>query len=710
MFDFEYHTFSCVVSMVAAILGMASPFLLQSIERIDTKYDSALLVRRFKHEWGYRCFQLMLWLSITNVLIPPFLLAGVDSVPIQYAIICIQLLLLLWLMLSVLVLTRLILVYHVPRDLLRRYIEQGSRNLLLEIFDICRYASDHEESDTFNKGMGEIARLFREEVVSNRGSLIELSNDFSTVMEKIRLTVGDSRRSQSYLYQRNDITGIVYGDYGQKRLPEHALKAIWRIVVRAANAGNYSWLEQYWQQADWYYMRQSMQPCAFERPDLKRFYDMHVMVGALYVWSGRYNMLNMILTYTSSSPYGYVLIPGTFRKIFEMTERIDGQQPFYMQSHYPFYGLEGGVNTDAMLKQYAFRYLALLIIRLWSYDDYNINYADVYQLPAPDNVKIMINERKSDLCDLLSSAVGEWYSSEYIERIGLPQMPAEGDVQVLLQRFKDELRLRNEEIANTPQADPEKKERLRTDIIVANGRSDPQVPVENLAMSSAEENTTDYVLEARHQIEKEVITINYDISFTNLGSSMIELINYQLTNHYKRTLAHNNRNTVVWRIRHQDALKAIDRLGVAGGQYVIILMGCTPDGMQAEESTLLHEDGRWRYRDMAVYCLSGHHRPAGMYVIKLNDLPYVEVVCPDAVNENLPCIDKYNNLFCNIGQLQNPPYEIVLRQHVRIHERRAPSTYTYFHLILSPMTDTLDIERIKPLDHGVNHGTPHHLP
>ena len=138
MFDFEYHTFSCVVSVVAAILGMASPFLLQSIERIDTKYDSALLVSRFKREREHRCFQALLWISIPNVLIPPFLLAGVDSVLIQYGIICIQLLLLLGLMLSVLMLTRLILIYYVPKDLLNHYVGKGSRNVLLEIFDICR--------------------------------------------------------------------------------------------------------------------------------------------------------------------------------------------------------------------------------------------------------------------------------------------------------------------------------------------------------------------------------------------------------------------------------------------------------------------------------------------------------------------------------------------------------------------------------------------
>jgi len=702
MFDFEYHTFSCVVSVVATILGMASPFLLQSIERIDTKYDSALLVHRFKHERGYKCFQVLLWASIPNVLLPPFLLASIDSVSIQYIIICFQMLLLLGLMLSVLMLTRLILTYHVPKDLLNNYKEHGAKKLILEIFDICRYASDHEESDTFNYGMGEIARLFREEVESNQESLINFSHDFSAIIGKIGLTVGDIRRSQSYLYQRNDITGIVYGDYNEKKLSEHVLKVMWGIIVRATDARNDNWLKQYWEYADWYYVRQSMQASVFERQDMKRFYEMHVMMGALYVWSGRYNMLNMIMTYSSSSPSGYVLIPGTFQRIFEMMERIDSQQPFYMQSHYPFYGLEGGVNTDAMLMRYVFRYLALLIIRLWSYDDYNINYADVYQLPSPDNVKIRINERKDDLCQLLSSAVSEWYSSGNIERVGLRHVPTENEVQVLLQRFRDEISNKNRELTTAPEVDPEKKEKLRADIIVANGRSDPQIPVDNRAMITADENTTDHVLEAKLQIEQEVITINYDVSFANLGSVMIELINNQLTEYYKRTLVHNSRNTDVWRIRHQDALKAVDRLGVQDGQYAVVLLGCTPDGMQTEEKALLHEDGRWYYRNMAVYCLSGYHQPAGMYVIKLSDLPYVEIVCPDAVTESLPCIDNYNYLYCNIGQLQTPPYEIILHQHVRIHERQTPSLYTYFHLILSPMSDTLDLERIKPLCQGDN--------
>ena len=57
MFNFFSNTYSAVVTIFAAILGISFPLILQSIQRIDEKYDSAVLSNRFEDENIYHIFK-----------------------------------------------------------------------------------------------------------------------------------------------------------------------------------------------------------------------------------------------------------------------------------------------------------------------------------------------------------------------------------------------------------------------------------------------------------------------------------------------------------------------------------------------------------------------------------------------------------------------------------------------------------------------------
>ena len=50
MFEFENSTYSGMLTILSCLFGIAYPLLLTSIERIDSKYKSTLLIRRFKTE------------------------------------------------------------------------------------------------------------------------------------------------------------------------------------------------------------------------------------------------------------------------------------------------------------------------------------------------------------------------------------------------------------------------------------------------------------------------------------------------------------------------------------------------------------------------------------------------------------------------------------------------------------------------------------
>lgn len=75
MFEFENSTYSGMLTILSCLFGIAYPLLLTSIERIDSKYKSTLLIRRFKTERVFRCFQAVLVTNLFVAVIAPFVLA-----------------------------------------------------------------------------------------------------------------------------------------------------------------------------------------------------------------------------------------------------------------------------------------------------------------------------------------------------------------------------------------------------------------------------------------------------------------------------------------------------------------------------------------------------------------------------------------------------------------------------------------------------------
>lgn len=63
MFDFTNYTYSGMLSIVAAVFGIAYPQINASIERIDDKYGSSLLTMRLKMRRHLQ-YSMSYWLSI----------------------------------------------------------------------------------------------------------------------------------------------------------------------------------------------------------------------------------------------------------------------------------------------------------------------------------------------------------------------------------------------------------------------------------------------------------------------------------------------------------------------------------------------------------------------------------------------------------------------------------------------------------------------
>lgn len=141
MFEFENSTYSGMLTILSCLFGIAYPLLLTSIERIDSKYKSTLLIRRFKTEKVFRCFQVVLVVNLFVAVVAPFALAACDDSD-AYIYLAIQV------VCTILVVTNSFCLYH---KVFEYYDLTKLMDLIWEDFKSARQKSDGAKEEVYFK-------------------------------------------------------------------------------------------------------------------------------------------------------------------------------------------------------------------------------------------------------------------------------------------------------------------------------------------------------------------------------------------------------------------------------------------------------------------------------------------------------------------------------------------------------------------------------
>lgn len=106
----------------------------------------------------------------------------------------------------------------------------------------------------------------------------------------------------------------------------------------------------------------------------------------MLVYRRKNDWLHYISTTDSVSPRKFDLIPGSLNQIFFYVVRFErlSDRPWELTGKYQMNGISNDVNSDQIILLQLYRYFTLLIMRLFSYNDYNIGYCDPMQLPNID--------------------------------------------------------------------------------------------------------------------------------------------------------------------------------------------------------------------------------------------------------------------------------------------------------------------------------------
>ena len=697
-FDFLYHSYTLTVTIFAAVFGMAYPLMLQAIERIDQKYSSSVLSTDLRNRWQFRWFNMLIICCIATLPVLAYVLEATDSIQHKYVIVSIATLLIIALMVDVVLLVKRIMVFYSPIELLE-YLE-GRNNISNSnaLLDLARFA---EKSDDFILYISSLSSVYKyiieEQKTALDGQVVEYSEQVNGILAKIAKKMGDTSQSDDR-YNYVGIVPVIYSNDVEGRISDNTFLRMWEMVNRATKAGNTGWFRDYWTYADQYYRfaihNIKTEP---ERDNMKGFYHYQVMTGGLLVYFKRYEWLQHIMHFTQELPAHFALIPGTLTKIFDEVKYLDQllSKPFGVYQKYQFYSLERGARMDDAIVGFAYQYLSLLIIRLWTYRDYNYNYADPLELPNADNESIEANDDMIVYAEQMKKNVSRWYENGQIKEFGLTEV-AQDEVIRKLDDYIVALKMKILEISAREEVDKHKADVIRDEIVVTNSNVPARIPLINDhgSIDGSLYKTVSTPVIVNLSIEKPFIKKGSKKSLGNFGSCLVTILNETMLNDYLNIAFKNIPPIFNYNINQKDLLRAIDKLCLPD-DYIMVEIGNALDLYEIRKEMDYNTNG-CEYKGHRILGLGMSTIPPCIWVVKESDLPFAEIVETESTGDDLTEIDSTNHLYSNIEKLQKP-YKVTLVQSIKVYILKNISSTCLLTVKYDYGEDTYDLDKVKKL-------------
>lgn len=668
-YDFLYHSYTFTITVFAAVFGMAYPLILQAIDRIDEKYTSSVLATDLRKRWQFRTFNYLIVACIICVAVLAYVLEYVGGVVWKYAIVSVSVLIIVALMIVVVLLFHQIITYYSPVDLLELFEKNKKKKDANALLDLAKFAAKTDDFELHVKSLAALGLLFYEEQrQAPADKPVEYSAELYDILAKIAKNIGNTSMSDDR-YNYIGIASIIYAFDSKGGISQKTYQRMWEMVNWAAKVGNGGWFKDYWTYADQYYRFYRLDGNTdLAKKNLREFYQYHVMMGGLMVYFKRYDWISHIMHFSQSEPPRFELIPGTLGRIFDMVELVDElrAQPFGLYQKYQFIGLERGAKIDDAIASFVNQYLALLIIRLWTYNDYNINYTNPLDVPLVNDEYIESNEAMIANVERMKRGVDKWYQTGLLTDFGLYNLPKQQLVQNKLDEYIDVLKRKITEIEVRDEVDKHKAEVIKEEIIVTNANSHSAMPMKD-DVAVLDENLYEIcskTVAVTQRIEKPYITIGSKKEIGNFGACLVQSLNFSLLSEYLRLSCKLMPFNVEYLINQKDLLNAIDKLNLPE-DYIIIE---TDSALNLYElrKRIVSEDNKRSYKGHEILDLGMSGFSACVLIMRRVDCPFIEIVDTEKQNSDIELIDKSNCLYCNIDNLK-APYDVKLVQSIKVY-------------------------------------------
>lgn len=530
LYDFYTGSYGLFTGLFAAIFGMSFPLILQCIQRIDEKYGSSVISQNFERETPNKLFQWLLFPYIIMVCASPLVLGRIcTNAGLSYAFQCFMFLYILLIAVVMVILFKRITVYYSIDRLLKSInVSKPERDILI-CFDLAKYATEKGYQEAYIEAMSKVAECF---IIERNEHAKNTQVEHSEGLKRVLLEIGRMLKSRgSELdYRFSDIMSIILDYSDEHYISDSTYRLIWFMLNNAATTGNTQWIRDYWTWAVQYYEFKSNHiQEGRHNPEMRKFLLYNVMFGAVLTFNQRNECLAHIFKY-SNVTNRYPLIPGNFRDIMVIARRIESilEKPMEMEARFQIAGLSIGVNTDQAIFAEAIRYLALVFIRMWSYQDYNIGYCNPLTIPSPSNVSIDENEANIRLAGLIRKYVISSYDSGDIENLGLSIIPEKEVVTKLIDEFNEKCQSKNKEIFGREGYDTDKLKHIYDEAVISNASSQILLPSKSLIGDRDYTTTFETLVCVSHPVERRFLHPGQSAECGGIGNGLSMDLNLKI--------------------------------------------------------------------------------------------------------------------------------------------------------------------------------------
>lgn len=656
MFDFFDYNFSSLISIFAALMGMAYPLILQAIQRIDEMYNSSKLAAYFQKQWFFLLFSRLLLVSIPVSIVAPFLLYYFRDFSWMMILSAAHAIIVFGLAISVFLLFKYILMTTNPSKLFE-YLEYklyGSHPPLTEIFQIQKYASNKEDDELFGNITRSISVYLNSYRMNKRDDVaIDVWKMFRELYKQ------HSIRDNHFFSSRNLVATYFLSFTERIYITEDEYIYIWQTLDAVLHADNESWVYAYWTSADQYY-RFTLDHYAIDNKELKwqqkRFKEQHFMIGALLSYNQKYVLLKKLMYFSNALPPTYDLVPSSFNIILlQLKSLIEKKEmPIELTKRYLMIGAPQDVSSDGFILSYAYKYASLLLIRLFTVNDWNITYSNPMDLPDISKVK-NVEDLNAEvyMMNRLKHNISSWFG----EKDAIKQTIGEGrvvvdDVLNLCDEYIEKCKKQIETLNKLMEVDPEKREYLKSHLLSA--LKDYPLTLPTLNDNNKEEyKKQNFKNSIKYQIDKEILKVGTNVNASNLPDVLIEYLNRQVYKAYNLLflIQSSVRNV---RIAYKDIKRVLDVIGV-NENFAVLSLGVYLGNYEAiygkeDDEKFVDMEGYRTYKGCNIYSIPSTQQ--SIVVMQNSDIPFVKKEELED-DDDLDLIDEKEFFYSNINRIND---------------------------------------------------------
>ena len=684
----------CIPTIIG-IFTFATPLILQTISRIDDKYESTLLAKLFVKDWVCRVFigiaigsfaSLLLWM----LNLPKVVDWGVLNVWIDNSASLILLISVIALIIAACGILYLTYTYYIPKKLVSRLQKQRNTHLNERIYfdgvsKVLNYSISKADEELARQTYSAIIdELIKTRTDKSGQEVIYPDEFYDAVFEANERLLKRERKTLSYLNE-GSMLSIFIDEVQQTIISDKTYQYMWLGLRQAVLYNNSEAIKAYWEKAHQYanfaldrihpeydkdFNIVNKEALDQQKTIKEKFVEFHYALGGLLLYHKMYDTLEYIMSWTNQQPPKYILVPSTMSEVINMYMQIafkDGIRGFiYYESHYPFIGVRG-VNASDIIRFWIKKYMAVLFLRQYTLHSYYI-YEDTLQLPqVPESMseKHAWNDELDILQDLLQKICAD---TEMLEALGYQHM---GDKRwfvengkpvppELIESFKTQIEHDMEQTRKEQSISKTKLEEFYTatrSILCPVFRQYESF----FGNSSITENYNKIHIIGSHQImDKQAFVEDQEICHANADSIVAEHASLDFRQLALNIFIYMQSRRYI--LKEQDVWTTINNLPNDKNDFVIFSIGNNLNYLKLKESKLQNTNGEWSYNGIPIIDI--HHSmndlvSQSLWITRKSDVPYL--MFNKISNENdiskyqLSEIDEQYHIFASIVDVYATP-------------------------------------------------------